>query len=57
MEENSRCVSTFYVNEADILNVTLFGMTAKQWRETNPDKKGNIRDYAIVEQFYMDLIN
>jgi len=39
-----------YASEADILNVALFGMTAKQWRDTNPDKKGNIRDYAIIEQ-------
>mgnify|MGYP006332834445 FL=1 len=35
-----------YANEADILNVALFGMTAKQWRESNPNKDGNIRDYA-----------
>jgi len=42
--------SSVYASEADILNVALFGMTAKQWRDTNPDKKGNIRDYAIIEQ-------
>ncbi|WP_454879720.1 KilA-N domain-containing protein [Sphingobacterium detergens] len=42
--------NSLYANEADILNVALFGMTAKQWRDTNPDKKGNIRDYAIIEQ-------
>ena len=35
-----------YVSEADLLNVALFGMTAKQWRESNPNKDGNIRDYA-----------
>jgi len=35
-----------YANEADLLNVALFGKTAKQWREANPDKAGNIRDYA-----------
>jgi hypothetical protein len=35
-----------YASEADLLNVALFGMTAKQWREANPKKKGNIRDYA-----------
>jgi hypothetical protein len=35
-----------YASEADLLNVALFGMTAKQWREANPNKKGNIRDYA-----------
>ena len=35
-----------YASEADLLNVALFGMTAKQWRESNPNKDGNIRDYA-----------
>ena len=39
-----------YANEADLLNVALFGITAKEWKETNPDKKGNIRDYATLEQ-------
>ena len=39
-----------YAEEADLLNVALFGMTAKQWREENPDLKGNIRDYATLEQ-------
>ncbi len=39
-----------YANEADLLNVTLFGKTAKQWRDEHPDKKGNIRDYARMEQ-------
>lgn len=39
-----------YSNEADMLNVTLFGVTAKQWREANPKKKGNIRDYATIQQ-------
>ncbi len=39
-----------YANEADVLNVVLFGMTAKQWRESNPEKKGNIRDYANISQ-------
>lgn len=39
-----------YANEADILNMALFGMTAKQWREKNPGEKGNIRDYANVSQ-------
>ena len=39
-----------YANEADLLNVALFGMTAKEWRENNPDKKGNIRDFANLEQ-------
>ena len=42
--------SITYANEADVLNVAMFGMTAKQWRETNPDLKGNIRDYATVNE-------
>ena len=37
-------------NEADLLNMALFSMTAKEWREKNPDKDGNIRDYASLEQ-------
>jgi hypothetical protein len=39
-----------YAQEADILNVALFGMTAKQWRDLNPDLKGNVRDCASLEQ-------
>jgi len=39
-----------YASEADVLNKALFGMTAKEWREANPDKDGNIRDYAFVSQ-------
>ena len=39
-----------YAEEADLLNVALFGMTAKQWRGANPDLKGHVRDYAILEQ-------
>jgi hypothetical protein len=39
-----------YASEADLLNMALFGMTAKEWREANPDKKGNIRDYADISQ-------
>ncbi|HHU17206.1 MAG TPA: KilA-N domain-containing protein [Clostridiales bacterium] len=39
-----------YASEADVLNMALFGMTAKEWRENNPDKAGNIRDYANVSQ-------
>ncbi len=42
--------SIIYANEADVLNVAMFGMTAKQWREANPDLKGNIRDYASVNE-------
>ncbi len=42
--------SFVYANEADLLNVALFGITAKEWRENNPEQKGNIRDYATLEQ-------
>ena len=42
--------SLVYANEADVLNMALFGMTAKQWRDENPDLRGNIRDYANVSQ-------
>ena len=38
--------SYIYANEADLLNVALFGKTAKEWREANPNKEGNIRDHA-----------
>lgn len=43
-------ISYTYANEADMLNVALFGITAKQWREMNPDKKGNMRDDANLNQ-------
>ncbi len=39
-----------YASEADILNVALFGITDKEWRENNIEKKGNIRDFAVLEQ-------
>lgn len=39
-----------YANEADVLNMALFGKTAKQWRDQNPEKSGNVRDYATIEQ-------
>lgn len=39
-----------YASEADLLNVALFGTTAKEWRERNSQKKGNIRDYATLNQ-------
>jgi hypothetical protein len=39
-----------YASEADVLNVALFGMTAKEWKRKNSDKKGNMRDYATIEQ-------
>jgi hypothetical protein len=42
--------SVIYASEADVLNVALFGMTAKQWRDQNPDLKGNIRDYASINE-------
>lgn len=43
-------INYIYASEADVLNMALFGMTAKQWRNKNLDKKGNIRDYANVSQ-------
>ena len=43
-------ISIIYANEADVLNVALFGMTAKQWRDSNKDLKGNIRDYATINE-------
>ncbi len=42
--------SVIYAEEADVLNVAMFGMTAKQWRDTNPNLKGNIRDYATINE-------
>ncbi len=42
--------SFVYANEADLLNVALFGITAKEWRDSHPDKKGNVRDFATLEQ-------
>ena len=42
--------SFVYADEADMLNVAMFGKTAKEWREENPDLKGNIRDYATINQ-------
>lgn len=43
-------ISFKYASEADLLNVALFGMTAKQWRDSNKDKKGNMRDFASLNQ-------
>jgi hypothetical protein len=43
-------INWVYASEADVLNMALFGKTAKHWREENPDKDGNIRDYANVSQ-------
>ena len=42
--------SVIYAEEADVLNVAMFGMTAKQWHERHPDLKGNIRDYASINE-------
>jgi len=42
--------SLIYANEADVLNVALFGITAKEWRDAHPEDKGNIRDYATINQ-------
>jgi hypothetical protein len=42
--------SLIYASEADVLNVAMFGKTAKQWRTGNPGKEGNIRDYSTIEQ-------
>jgi hypothetical protein len=42
--------SIIYANEADVLNVALFEITSKQWREANPNLKGNIRDYATINE-------
>ena len=42
--------SIVYASEADVLNMALFGQTAKQWRESNPKLKGNMRDYANINQ-------
>jgi len=47
---NSKQISFVYANEADILNMALFGKTAKQWRDENPNENGNIRDFANVSQ-------
>ncbi|MFA5433517.1 MAG: KilA-N domain-containing protein, partial [Candidatus Paceibacterota bacterium] len=46
-KQQANCV---YANEADLLNVALFGITAKEWRDNNTDKNGNIRDHATLEQ-------
>ena len=43
-------INLVYASEGDLLNVALFGKTAKEWREENINSKGNIRDYATIEQ-------
>lgn len=49
-EVTSAQASMIYANEADVLNVAMFGVTAKMWREQNPELKGNIRDYATINE-------
>lgn len=49
-EVSPQAASVIYANEADVLNVAMFGITAKEWRETNPGLKGNIRDYATINE-------
>jgi len=49
-EITTQQASFIYANEADLLNVALFGVTAKEWRDNNLDKNGNIRDFATLEQ-------
>ena len=49
-EVTSTQANIIYANEADVLNVAMFGLTAKQWRDANPTLKGNIRDYATINE-------
>lgn len=49
-EITKKQMNVIYATEADVLNMALFGMTASQWRDENPDKTGNIRDYAEISQ-------
>lgn len=49
-EISPQAASVIYANEVDVLNVAMFGITAKEWRETNPGLKGNIRDYATINE-------
>ncbi|MBR4663573.1 MAG: KilA-N domain-containing protein, partial [Lentisphaeria bacterium] len=49
-ELESRRAAIVYADEADVLNVAMFGMTAQDWRAANPDLKGNIRDYATINE-------
>jgi hypothetical protein len=46
----NKAAGLFYATEADLLNMAIFGMTAKQWRESNPNVVGNLRDNATIEQ-------
>ena len=47
---NGSEINQIYASEADVLNMALFGITAKEWRKSNKDKKGNIRDYSNISQ-------
>ena len=49
-ELTSKQIAYTYASEADLLNTVLFGMTAEEWHDKNPDKNGNIRDYASISQ-------
>jgi len=49
-EVTKKQMQLIYVDEADLLNIALFGITAKEWREAHPNKEGNIRDEATLEQ-------
>jgi len=49
-ELTAKQASIIYADEADVLNIALFGKTAKEWRDKNPDLKGNIRDYASINE-------
>lgn len=49
-ELSKQQISFVYADEADVLNISLFGKTAKQWRDENPKTKGNMRDQATIEQ-------
>ncbi len=50
LELTKKQVSTVYADEADVLNMALFGKTAKQWRDENPELQGNMRDYASMNE-------
>ena len=50
LEVTPQQAARIYASEADVLNVAMFGMTAQEWREANPELKGNIRDYATINE-------
>ena len=50
VELSAKQMSIVYASEADVLNIALYGITAKQWREANPDLKGNMRDYSSINE-------